>query len=102
MDKTAAFGIAKKYAEEVIKEFSPDRIILFGSYAKGNAHENSDIDIAVIFDGFQGDWFRTCTKLSSLTWDISTHIEPVFLDIRSNNSDFLKEVLDTGELIYQF
>ena len=29
-----------------------DKIILFGSYARGNANEYSDIDIAVISDDF--------------------------------------------------
>jgi uncharacterized protein len=34
-----------------IADFSrPDKIILFGSYAKGTAHNNSDPDILVIKD----------------------------------------------------
>jgi predicted nucleotidyltransferase len=31
-----------------------DRIILFGSYATGNATEGSDIDVAVISEDFKG------------------------------------------------
>ncbi|MDR1193903.1 MAG: nucleotidyltransferase domain-containing protein, partial [Peptococcaceae bacterium] len=46
----------KKYAEAVTREFSPSSIMLFGSYANGNAHDESDIDVAVIFDGFTGNW----------------------------------------------
>ena len=31
-----------------------DRVILFGSYATGNAREGSDIDVAVISEDFKG------------------------------------------------
>jgi predicted nucleotidyltransferase len=101
MDKAGALAIARQYAGEVVKEMSPDKVLLFGSYAKGEAREESDIDIAVIFDGFKGDWFRACTKLSSLTWNVSTHIEPVLLDSRDDKTGFVEEVLRTGELVYQ-
>lgn len=32
----------------IIEKFNPNKIILFGSYATGNATEKSDIDICVI------------------------------------------------------
>ena len=101
MDKAAAVVIARLYADEVVKEMSPDKVLLYGSYATGNAKEESDIDIAVVFNGFQGDWFRACTKLSRLTWKVNTSIEPVLLDSRDDDTVFLEEVLRTGELVYQ-
>ena len=35
---------------EALKPSNPYRIILFGSYARGTATENSDIDIVIILD----------------------------------------------------
>jgi predicted nucleotidyltransferase len=35
---------------EALKQSDPYRIILFGSYAKGTAGENSDVDMVVILD----------------------------------------------------
>jgi len=35
--------------------FLPEKAILFGSYAKGNVHEQSDIDLAVWAKGFTGN-----------------------------------------------
>ena len=32
----------------IVKNFNPEKIILFGSYANGNASENSDLDLVVI------------------------------------------------------
>ena len=101
MDKARALIIARQYADAVVKEMSPNKVILYGSYAKGNAGEASDIDIAVIFDGFKGDWFQTCVKLTGLTWDVNTAIEPILLDSQDDRTGFVDEVMQTGELVYQ-
>ncbi|MFH1777378.1 MAG: nucleotidyltransferase domain-containing protein [Candidatus Omnitrophota bacterium] len=36
--------------EKIVKAVSPDKIILFGSYAAGNPTADSDVDLAVIWD----------------------------------------------------
>lgn len=36
--------------EKIVKTISPKKIILFGSYAAGEAKEESDIDLVVIWD----------------------------------------------------
>jgi predicted nucleotidyltransferase len=38
----------KKIANRIVSRFSPDKIILFGSYAKGTAGPDSDLDLLVI------------------------------------------------------
>ncbi len=38
----------KKEIVEALKPLDPDRIILFGSYAKNSYNENSDIDLYVV------------------------------------------------------
>ncbi len=101
MDKAAAIACVRRYAEEVTKELNPEAIVMFGSYAAGQAREDSDIDVAVIFNGFEGDFLRVSSWLWSLTWQVSSHIEPILLDRTSDQSGFVAEVLKTGELIYQ-
>jgi predicted nucleotidyltransferase len=39
---------ARKIAQRLVKKFHPERIILFGSLARGNATPDSDIDLLVI------------------------------------------------------
>ena len=34
----------------IVREYQPDKIILFGSWARANANEDSDIDLLVISD----------------------------------------------------
>lgn len=38
----------RKFAREVAERFDPEKIILFGSYAYGEPHEDSDVDILVV------------------------------------------------------
>jgi predicted nucleotidyltransferase len=52
MDKTIVFGIAQRYANALGASFGSIRVILLGSYAKGNFTGDSDIDIAVVFEDF--------------------------------------------------
>jgi len=85
----------------VIKEYNPHAIVLFGSYANGNPSENSDIDIAVIFNGFSGNWLKTSAKLWKLTRNVTTDIEPVLLDITDDESGFTDYVMRAGNVIYQ-
>src|SRR3989442_7760110 len=40
--------VIRRYARQVAERFQPDKIILFGSYAYGTPHAESDVDILVI------------------------------------------------------
>ena len=101
LDKEAVINTVEKYAGIVAKELSPFAIVLYGSYAKGNPHEDSDIDVAVIFNGFSGDWLKTSTRLWRLTEDISFDIEPILLDSTEDKSGFVRNVYKTGKVIYR-
>src|SRR5262249_50620845 len=40
--------LIRRFACQVVERFHPDKIILFGSYAYGTPHADSDVDILVI------------------------------------------------------
>src|SRR5213592_5139986 len=40
--------VIRRYAKQVAEQFQPDKIILFGSYAYGTPHEDSDVDLLVV------------------------------------------------------
>ena len=40
--------LVQRAIQRLIRAFSPERIVLFGSYAKGTVHNSSDIDLLVI------------------------------------------------------
>jgi len=85
----------------VLKEFSPSAVVLFGSYVNGIPHEDSDIDVGVVFDGFTGDWRQTSSRLWRLRRGISFDIEPHLFDSANDKSGFVKHVFKTGQIIYQ-
>ena len=101
LDKATVINAVERYAEAVTTEFAPDAIVLFGSYVNGSPHENSDIDVGVIFNGFTGDWRQTSTKLWRLSRGISFDIEPHLLDSANDQSGFVRYVYKTGQIIYQ-
>ncbi len=101
MDRNAAINVASAYAVEVCKVFNPSSIIMYGSYAKGNARPESDIDVAVIFDGYNGDWLEDSSRLWQLTMKVSTLIEPVLLDRTTDPGGFVEDILKVGEVLYK-
>jgi predicted nucleotidyltransferase len=46
--KASAKSAISKMVQRVVSRFSPDRVILFGSYATGNAGPDSDVDLLVV------------------------------------------------------
>ncbi len=75
MDKRDAIAVAFKYANEVKLKYDFVKIILFGSYAKGNHHDDSDIDIAVILKDYT-NLIDTQVDLMRLRRNIDSRIEP--------------------------
>ena len=101
LDKKTLIDTVERYTEAVKREFSPNAVVLFGSYINGNPHENSDIDVGVVFNDFTGDWRKTSSRLWNLAYEISWDIEPHLLDSKNDKSGFVKHVFKTGKIIYQ-
>ena len=101
LDKETVISTVERYAEAVKNEFAPNAVILFGSHAKGNPTEESDIDVGIVFNGFSGDWRKMSSRLWNLAYDISWDIEPHLLDTTQDKSGFAKHVIKTGQIIYQ-
>ena len=87
----------RQYARDLARRFNPERVILFGSYAKGTSHEDSDIDMAIIFDSLY-DVFDTQVELLKLRRQFDIRIEPhPFIESNFNLSHPLaKEILNHG------
>jgi len=101
LDKRTVINTVERYAEAVTKEFAPSAVVLFGSYVNGNPHENSDIDVGIVFNDFTGDWRQTAARLWRLRRGVSFDIEPHLLDSANDKSGFVKHVFKTGQIIYQ-
>jgi len=99
MDKSEVISIVSKYKVLVSRHFDIENIILFGSYAKGNQKEDSDIDVAVVVNSMDLDFFTYAPLLWKLRREIDDRIEPILIEKNKDESGFLKEILKTGLII---
>jgi len=80
------------------------QIYLFGSYAVGEPHKNSDIDLMVIIEN-NLDPFKTAYKIrrgltdTDLALDIVVNRKSAFEEA-SENSSFQKSIKENGVLLY--
>lgn len=83
----------------------PQKVILFGSFAKGNQHRDSDIDLAVVSDKFRGDEFDEITRLLKLSSQVSDRIEAIPFNEREFNLSkyhaLIGEVKKYGKVVYE-
>ncbi len=98
MDQSAAIEIAKKYINFLKRnKFNIQRVYLFGSYAAGKYHEDSDIDLAIIMRNLSNS-FVTQVELMKISRQFDTRIEPHPIEESDFNptNPFAHEILNKG------
>jgi uncharacterized protein len=75
-----------------------EQAILFGSYAKGNFNEWSDIDLALVSNSFQGLRYNDIEKIRKYKYDIDYSISPIPYTVKDFNDEdlFIKNIKETG------
>jgi len=79
------------------------KIILYGSWASGKAHDDSDIDLVVISDSFESkDFWERVEILSKAIYKIFVPIEAVALTQAEwdNKSSNVCEYAKNGEVVF--
>lgn len=71
------------------------KVLMFGSYAKGYANPDSDIDVAVIVPTYGGSKFEIAENLWHDVDKVSLLIEPVLM-AEDRWSPLYKDVMRTG------
>jgi predicted nucleotidyltransferase len=97
-------NIIARYVAALQKHIRVCKVILFGSYARGNPRRESDIDLAVISPDFNNnpleDLYLLSQSRAAASWDIEAlpyslqqyeHCEP---------GSFLHEIIRTGVIMY--
>ena len=92
MDKEKVRSLVEEYAKLVVSNMVVNKIILYGSYARGDFRKDSDIDVAVVVprSSISDDILKDMAKLFKLRRSISNDIEPVLLIDEDDPSGFWK------------
>ena len=92
--------IVNRYVDVILSNYKVKTIILFGSYAKGTNHKDSDIDIAIVTDDLKcADKFDEELNLMWLRRNIDYRIEPHLIEVSDYDNvetPFVQEVISTG------
>ena len=98
--KDKELGIINKYIALLRKKgVDVSKVILFGSYAKGTARPESDIDIAVISSQFGKNNLKEMMFLRRIALKIDSHIEPLPFspqDMDDRYSAITQEIIKYG------
>lgn len=102
MDRTTltqqqALDAVRAYKHVITPRYhSKPRVIMYGSYAKGYANPDSDIDVAVVVPETEiTDHWEQWADLWTDVRKVNTLIEPVLLE-EHENTQLYREVIRTG------
>jgi len=93
--------------EKIVREIAPQRIILFGSRARGEAREDSDLDLFVIQDSSIPN-LQVRRRIELLLWGrrfsldliVRTPAE-VARNVEDNNPFYTRHLLKEGRVLYE-
>jgi len=104
MNKKAYQKEVKKIIGQIVKNYKPEKIILFGSFAFGKPKENSDVDLLVIKKTkkrFIKRLFEICKYINSwMGTDILVYTPEELKEALNEENYFIKEITQKGKLVY--
>jgi predicted nucleotidyltransferase len=90
---------------QIAREFNPDRIILFGSYAYGQPSSDSDVDILVVLP-FKGKAVRKAIEIrnkvnAGMPLDLIVRTPEQLAERLAQNDWFIREIVERGRTLYE-
>jgi len=104
MDKRAAVDIVTRFRKGIeARGIRPQRVILYGSYATGTNKDDSDIDVVVISDDFNGkSYWERIDILADAIYEIFAPVEAVAMtpDEWERGDSFITDFARKGEVLF--
>lgn len=90
---------------QIAREFNPERIILFGSYAYGQPGNDSDVDILVVLP-FKGKPVRKAIEIRNkvnavVPLDLIVRTPEQVAERLAQNDWFMREIVERGRMLYE-
>ena len=94
-----------KNVKVIVNNFRPEKIVLFGSYARGESGPDSDIDLLVVIDTKRSTLDLAVEISSKLRHNFPLDIivkTPHEIEKRLKFGDFfLKNIIENGKVLYE-
>lgn len=94
----------KNIVAQLKKNYKPEVIMVFGSYATGNIHPDSDIDILLVKKTKKRPLWRRIEARKSIETDLPidflVYTPNEYIQLKKE-SLFLNSIIDEGKIIYQ-
>jgi len=92
-------------ADRIVKQFNPERIILFGSYAAGTAGPDSDVDLLVVLP-FEGKTWKMASKIRGRTrptfpMDLLVRTPQQLHQRLAMHDVFIRDITKKGKTLYE-
>lgn len=93
------------FVERIAAEFRPERVILFGSYARGTPTPDSDVDLLIVLP-FEGKAWQVASEIRrrarpTFPTDLLVRSPEQVRERASRQGTFLHEILREGETLYE-
>ena len=92
--------------DDIVREFTPLQVILFGSYAYGTPTEDSDVDLLVVMEIPESETTRQASEIGQripyrFSMDLLVRSPKEIACRVSHNDWFLREILERGDVLYE-
>ncbi|MHC4501620.1 MAG: nucleotidyltransferase domain-containing protein [Planctomycetota bacterium] len=99
IDKIEEFG------QRIGREFGAEKVILFGSYARGTVTEDSDVDLLVVAP-FEGKSVHKSVEIRmklrpTFAVDLLVRTPEKVRERLAMGDDFMRELLEEGKVLYE-
>ncbi len=96
--------LLKEFKKNLARKIKVDKLILFGSRAKGKSEKSSDIDLLIVSRDFRGKKYFKRSPEFYLMWDYPYDVDilcltPEELEEKRNQIGVIQEALKEGKLI---
>jgi len=97
--------IVKRFVNLIIKKFNIKKIIIFGSFARGDYHKGSDLDLVIVGE-FKERFIDRIGKIielndSDLEIEAMVYTEEEFQKMIQERRPFIEQVLEEGIVVYE-
>ena len=96
---------AQRIINRIIRQYRPKKIIVFGSFARGDIHQGSDLDLVIIKNTKEKFLKRMDRVLDLCDGEIAVepliYTEAEFEKMLKEGNDFLETVISEGKVVYE-